>query len=88
MLTLPLRLKQSCLVPSHPTTTGTPKLLLLLHPILFQWDKGVRHSTPAWPLTQGAKQLLLPLFFLSDFLSLRSGVRAGVMLASWAPLRV
>lgn len=61
VLTPPLRVKQSCLVSPCPTITVTPKLPLLLHPILLQWDKGVRHSTPAWPLTQGAKQLFLPL---------------------------
>lgn len=60
VLTPPLRVRQSCLVPPCPTTTVTPKLLLL-HPILLQWDKGARHSTPSWPLTQRAKQLLLPL---------------------------
>lgn len=50
------------------TTTVTPKLLLLLHPILLQWDKGARHSTPAWPLSSSCLCL-----FLSDFLSLRLG---------------
>lgn len=68
MLTPPLRLKQSHLVPPSPTTTVTPKLFLLLHPILPQWDKRARHSTPG---VQSSSFCLC--LFPSDFLSLRSG---------------
>lgn len=76
-------------------------LSLLIHPIPLRWDEGSGHSTAAWPVPRGVRQLCLCLLLTGYFnpwnragvvpqpqTPVGLGARARAVLAGQAPLGI